>query len=34
GDCIWEPVDDKLGKWELTTYHYDDIVAHKVFDVR
>ncbi|NQU84429.1 MAG: DUF3859 domain-containing protein, partial [Mariniphaga sp.] len=18
GDCIWEPVDDKLGKWELT----------------
>lgn len=29
GDCIWEPLEDKLGKWELTTYHKGRIIAHK-----
>ena len=33
GDCIWEPVDDKLGKWELTTYYNEKIVAKKVFNL-
>ena len=31
GDCIWEPLDDKLGKWELTTYHDNNIVANMTF---
>lgn len=31
GDCIWEPLEDKLGKWELTTWHNDKIVAQKAF---
>lgn len=31
GDCIWEPLEDKLGIWELTTYHDKNIVAHKIF---
>lgn len=33
GDCIWEPLDDKLGKWELTTWHNNKIVAHKTFNL-
>lgn len=31
GDCIWEPLHDKLGKWELTTYYQGKVVAHKIF---
>jgi hypothetical protein len=31
GDCIWEPLEDKLGNWELTTYHNGIVVANKVF---
>ena len=34
GDCIWEPLDDKLGKWELTTYYLGKIVASKSFQLR
>jgi hypothetical protein len=34
GDCIWEPINDKLGKWELTTYHYGKVVAHKIFTLK
>ncbi|HDR51058.1 MAG TPA: DUF3859 domain-containing protein [Mariniphaga anaerophila] len=30
GDCVWEPLEDKLGNWELTTYHKGKVVAHKV----
>ena len=33
GDCVWEPLEDKLGKWELTTYHKNKIVGHKVFNL-
>lgn len=33
GDCIWEPLDDKHGKWELTTWHEGKLVAQKTFNV-
>ncbi|SHF38331.1 protein of unknown function [Mariniphaga anaerophila] len=33
GDCVWEPLDDKLGNWELTTYHKGKVVARKVFEL-
>jgi hypothetical protein len=31
GDCVWEPLEDKLGKWELTTWHEGKVVAQKTF---
>lgn len=31
GDCIWEPLEDKIGKWELTTYYKGQVAAHKIF---
>ncbi len=31
GDCIWEPLEDKLGKWELTTYYQGQVVTSKTF---
>lgn len=34
GDCIWEPLEDKLGKWELTTWYDGKIVANKVFNLK
>ena len=34
GDCIWEPLEDKLGKWELTTYHNNKVVANMSFNVQ
>jgi len=33
GDCIWEPLEDKLGRWELTTYFNGVIVANKTFNL-
>lgn len=33
GDCVWEPLEDKLGKWELTTFHNGKVVANKVFEL-
>jgi len=33
GDCIWEPLDDKLGNWELFTCYNGKVVAHKVFEL-
>ncbi len=33
GDCVWEPLEDKPGTWELTTYHKGKVVAHKVFEL-
>lgn len=33
GDCIWEPLEDKLGDWKLTTYHNGKTVAQKLFKV-
>ncbi|MDP4205938.1 MAG: DUF3859 domain-containing protein [Bacteroidota bacterium] len=29
GDCIWEPLEDKLGKWVITTYHEGKVIAQK-----
>lgn len=34
GDCIWEPLEDKLGKWEITTYYKGEVVAHKIFNLK
>lgn len=31
GDCIWEPLEDKLGEWKLTTWHKGKVVAEKSF---
>jgi len=31
GDCIWEPPEDKMGIWELTTYFEGMLVASKKF---
>lgn len=33
GDCVWEPLEDKLGTWELTTYYKGKLVAHKIFEL-
>ena len=33
GDCIWKPLEDKLGKWEVTTYYNGEVVANKVFEL-
>ncbi|HKK82031.1 MAG TPA: DUF3859 domain-containing protein [Prolixibacteraceae bacterium] len=29
GDCVWEPLDDKLGVWTMTTKIEGEIVAKK-----
>ena len=29
GDCIWEPLEDKLGKWTMTTWLDGKIAAQK-----
>ena len=29
GDCIWEPLDDKLGEWRLITYLDGKLIADK-----
>lgn len=34
GDCIWEPLEDKLGKWEITTFYKGEVVARKVFNLK
>ncbi len=34
GDGIWEPLEDKLGKWELSTFHEGKVVAHKIFNLK
>lgn len=34
GDCIWEPLEDKLGKWELTTFYQGKVVAYKTFKLK
>jgi len=31
GDCVWDPPEDKMGIWELTTYFEGKIVAWKKF---
>ena len=34
GDCVWEPLEDKLGTWELTTYYRGQVVAHKIITLK
>jgi hypothetical protein len=29
GDCVWEPLDDKLGVWTMTTKIDGEVVAKK-----
>ncbi|MGQ8337315.1 DUF3859 domain-containing protein [Sunxiuqinia sp. A32] len=29
GDCIWEPLEDKLGDWQLITYFEGKVIADK-----
>lgn len=31
GDCIWEPLHDKLGRWDITTYYQGKVIAYKSF---
>lgn len=31
GDCVWDPPEDKMGIWELTTYFEGKVVAIKKF---
>lgn len=33
GDCVWEPLHNKLGEWKLTTFHNGKTVAQKVFNL-
>ncbi len=33
GDCIWEPIEDKLGKWRFITYLDNKIVADKTLNL-
>lgn len=33
GDCIWAPVEDKLGKWTMTTIIENDIIAQKTIQL-
>lgn len=33
GDCIWEPLEDKLGVWELSTFYKGKLVAFKAFNL-
>ena len=34
GDCVWEPLEDKLGTWEITTFYKGEVVAHKTFQLK
>lgn len=29
GDTVWEPYDDKVGKWKLSTVLDDELIAYK-----
>ncbi len=31
GDCIWEPLEDKLGAWEISTFLEGEEIARKIF---
>lgn len=34
GDCIWEPIDNKLGNWTMTTYIDEKLVAQKTLNLK
>ena len=33
GDCIWLPVEDKAGVWNIFVYHNGETIANKSFQV-
>ena len=33
GDTVWEPIAEKCGKWTLTTYWQDNIIAEKTLEL-
>ncbi len=33
GDCIWLPVKDKVGDWDLFVYHNGKTIANKSFQI-
>ena len=33
GDTLWEPLEDKFGRWTLTCYLQDEIIAEETFEV-
>lgn len=33
GDCIWQPVHDKVGKWKITTKYEGKIILEKTFEI-
>jgi hypothetical protein len=33
GDCIWQPVEDKLGIWEIIVYYKGQKLAAQTFEV-
>lgn len=33
GDCIWLPVEDKVGKWEIIVFHEGEKIAFQEFKV-
>lgn len=33
GDCVWEPLEDKLGPWRLITYLDGQVIADKTLQV-
>ena len=33
GDTVWDPIEDKAGKWKITAYYDGKIVAEKVFNL-
>lgn len=34
GDCIWSPIEDKMGKWTMTTKIDGEIVASKTLRLK
>ncbi|WP_053186948.1 DUF3859 domain-containing protein [Sunxiuqinia dokdonensis] len=33
GDCVWEPLEDKLGPWRLITYLEGQVIADKTLEL-
>ena len=33
GDCIWEPIDDKIGLWQIIVYYEGNQIASQSFDI-
>ena len=33
GDTVWDPIEDKAGRWRITAYHNGKVVADKIFNL-